>query len=226
MNKKGSVDYVALIIATLISFTLTAIIMNKLFKFNIIKSGIILFTLIFGIVLVGFIIICIYSFWHSHKDWLSYYKDEISEKTIKSLLYEIDNYSLIEKEALRIYLENSDDYISSYSLCFSSIDKVNDKKYEDEILLKFKESLPSLLNNIKEMKYIPFEENNYSVVNEVESWFGCINVQKDCEISYEFDEDIESIVNSKIMKKIIEKHSNEKILAYTVLYLFYGDIYW
>lgn len=174
---------------------------------------------------VSFIIISIYDYIHSRKDWLKFYENKVSEKTIKSLVDEIDDYSLIKDKVLKIFNKDSDLYLFSYMLISDELDKIDDdERLEKEILEKFKKEIPLLLNKIKEIDYISFEENNYSVLERLSFQMSFININEDSSIFYEFDENIKEIINSRIMNNILESNSKEDIIAYTILYLFFGDV--
>lgn len=233
LNKKGSVDFTILYITTIFLFVFVVFARWRyMSNHNEISFWTILLKYSLGVAIgfisiftVSFIIISIYDYIHSRKDWLKFYENKVSEKTIKSLVDEIDDYSLIKDKVLKIFNKDSDLYLFSYMLISDELDKIDDdERLEKEILEKFKKEIPLLLNKIKEIDYISFEENNYSVLERLSFQMSFININEDSSIFYEFDENIKEIINSRIMNNILESNSKEDIIAYTILYLFFGDV--
>lgn len=241
LNKKGYVSTAPLFITGIIVFIIT-VYGSWLFNPNrneinfwsflvkvSMKVALVGTIFIVGTVLIISIISAILEYIHSRKDWLKYYEDKVSNITIKLLIEEITDYELIKEIALEIYNQNSDGYIVSHILNSNDFDELyldeieKERLYEENAFKKFVAEIPSLINKINKIEFVSFEENNYSVLKELSFQFNFIDINKDKRILYEFDENIKEVVNSRIMNTILENNSKEYILAYTMLYLFFGN---
>lgn len=166
-------------------------------------------------------------YWCNRKDFLKYYEHKTSKITFKDLINEIDDYEAIIEKAVEIY-KSEGDYYFSYLLGMSDINYFEDKEYEYDLLKRFKETVPSLIREIKDIEFVSFEENNYSVLEDLTLYFKFIDIKTDSFLNYSAcfinkDEYLIKIVNSRIVNKILNENSKEIIIAKLMLFLFYGD---
>lgn len=219
LNKKGYINPMPMYISFGIMFIVTVFRIWKKISINneinffdfLFKCSLILFLCFISISSIFYIL----EFIATHKNWLKFYEDKVSEITIKSLIDDVCDYDLIKDRALEIYKENNNLYLSHYNR--------KSNVSEKEILEKFQREIPLLINKIKDMESVDFEENDYSVLKTITFDFDFINIKKNNLIWYYSYKDFKSIINSRIMKDILENNSKEDVIAYTILHLFFKN---
>lgn len=234
LNKKGSIPIKEIMITNFIISIIACFIISPIFS-EIGSLKWFILSLVSGFFCLFLFFLMIYAkasfdyYIETHKNWLEFYKDDISEITIKSLLDEINDYTLIKKKALEIYKDNEEtiffEYIRKnyYILNLRDEGKIlfKSKKYRNEISEKFYKSIPLILDEIKKAEYVSFNENKYSTLRIIEDSLAFLNVSSNEYLWYHHRENIIGIANSRIMKNTINEYSKEEILARILVPLFY-----